>query len=159
MSFPQGLCRPLSGLGLMLLAGCVAEGGPPPTIAVAPQEKPAETNLAGAGLPPLARTVSQDPERLVGLSPNEVNEVLGTPSLRRKENKAELWQFAQGPCILDLHLYPESEGLKVGKYLMRGSRGAKVETKTCLNNMIDSKHRRLPNLSYLNKAWAKAYSG
>jgi hypothetical protein len=148
-----------TGLGLIALAGCVAEGGPPPTTTVAPQEKPAETNVAGAGLPPLARTVSQDPERLVGLSPNEVNEVLGTPSLRRKENKAELWQFAQGPCILDLHLYPESDGLKVGKYLVRGSRGAKVEAKTCLNNMIDTKHRRLPGISYLNTYWTKGRFG
>jgi hypothetical protein len=148
-----------TGLGLIALAGCVAEGGPPPTTTMAPQEKPAEANVAGAGLPPLARAVSQDPERLVGLKPNEINEVLGTPNLRRKENKAELWQFAQGACILDLHLYPESDGLRVGKYLVRGSRGAKVETKTCLNNMIDTKHRRLPNLSYSNRGWVRGHSG
>jgi hypothetical protein len=145
----------VSGFGLLFLVGCVAEGRPPPATTVSPSEKAAETNVAGAGLPPLPKAVSEDPERLIGLAPREVNEVLGTPNLRRKENKAELWQFAQGSCILDLHLYPESDGLRVGKYFVRGSRGVKVETKTCLNNMIDTKYRHLPNLSYLNKGWAE----
>lgn len=46
------------------------------------------------------------PEELVGLNPEEVKQILGTPALVRHDSPAQIWQYRSHDCVLDLFLYP-----------------------------------------------------
>ena len=89
----RGFLRVGLVLALLVLAACAP--APRPQLA---QRLPVVTNLA-PGLPaqpPRANT----PGELVGLSSVEVAGLLGTPSLTRHDDPAEVWQYADGGCVL-----------------------------------------------------------
>ena len=46
------------------------------------------------------------PEELVGLKPEEVKQILGSPALVRHDSPAQIWQYRSRDCVLDLFLYP-----------------------------------------------------
>ena len=46
------------------------------------------------------------PDELIGLTPNGVRDLLGTPSLVRHDLPAQVWQYRTADCVLDLYLYP-----------------------------------------------------
>ena len=94
----RGFLRVGLVLALLVLAACAP--APRPQLA---QRLPVVTNLA-PGLPaqpPRANT----PGELVGLSSVEVAGLLGTPSLTRHDDPAEVWQYADGGCVLLVFLY------------------------------------------------------
>lgn len=51
--------------------------------------------------------VTQTPERLVSLSEHEVTAMFGEPEIRRIEDPAQIWQYRNADCVLDLYLYRE----------------------------------------------------
>jgi len=46
------------------------------------------------------------PDELVGLKPDEVTRLLGSPALIRHDPPAQVWQYRGRDCVLDLFLYP-----------------------------------------------------
>ncbi len=70
-------------LGFALLAGCAAD-----------------PRTGGA-------TASAEPAELLGLDPQRLAALLGDPELRRQEPPAEVWQYRNAACVLDIFFYPE----------------------------------------------------
>lgn len=48
--------------------------------------------------------------RLLGLEPRHIQDLLGTPSLVRREGAAQVMQFKNGNCVLDIFFYEEAPG-------------------------------------------------
>ncbi|MFQ5974073.1 MAG: hypothetical protein ACE5Q3_17235, partial [Alphaproteobacteria bacterium] len=55
--------------------------------------------------PPAPPPIDDNPQQVVGLVPNQVADLLGKPGFVRKEAGAEIWQYRQPECVLDLFLY------------------------------------------------------
>ncbi len=45
---------------------------------------------------------------LLGLKQQELVSLVGAPSLKRRENKAQLWQYAHDRCVLQVFLFDDS---------------------------------------------------
>ena len=48
--------------------------------------------------------------RLVGLTDQEIDTMLGRPTLRRTEHPAQVWQYRGGECVLFLFFYDSDKG-------------------------------------------------
>ncbi len=59
----------------------------------------------------LARTISRrvvpdmQPDQLLGLDPDQLTALLGAADFRRADGPAEIWQYRDETCVLDLFLY------------------------------------------------------
>lgn len=136
---------------LLILGACeskstpVAVSGQSPTApigastapAAEPQPAPpAETAPALAARPPAAAPAA--PTTLVGMSREDVTELLGPPMFRRREMPAEIWQYRATSCTLDLFLYKDAKGdtYKVTHVEARGKNGAKLGPSDCLGRFM-----------------------
>ncbi len=91
----------------------------------------AERAAENAALPK-APPIDDDPNRLIGLEPDELAETLGTPELIRQEAPAEIWQYRIGACVFDIFLYDRRVA-----YLEARDRQAHVlDTRSCLNQLL-----------------------
>lgn len=50
---------------------------------------------------------------LTGMDPAQLIALLGEPDLRRREPPAELWQYRNADCVLDVFLYGEGNRYRV----------------------------------------------
>jgi hypothetical protein len=75
---------------------------PTPALAAVPPESPPPARPEETPLP--------DVSRLIGLKADEVTALLGTPGFRRKDAPAEIWQYGDASCTLDLFLYTDKRG-------------------------------------------------
>ncbi|MFT8245792.1 hypothetical protein [Roseomonas sp. BN140053] len=105
-------------------------GGAPGNIAPTPGEPPVERAAAPgrealAGLP-------RDAAALTGQTPETVLRVLGPPAFRRVEGPAEVWLYQGGGCHLDLVLYAEAGGPRVGWAAARAAGTGRVTETACL---------------------------
>lgn len=97
----------------LVLAGCAATDQPDEApqdqitseeTGEVPEGPPAAPSMPYSGvavLPP----INDDPEQLMGLDRDALNEKLGEPSLIRRDGDAEVWQYRGETCVLDLFLY------------------------------------------------------
>ncbi|MDH3474254.1 MAG: hypothetical protein OEM59_11230 [Rhodospirillales bacterium] len=111
-----------------------AEGAAAPE--AAPGEKTAEDGESRLAALPLEPEVDDDPERLIGLGPNAVHELLGTPELVRRESPAQIWQYRGESCVFDVVLYDEPLGSEVTYVEARDGSGNVGETRACLNQLL-----------------------
>lgn len=60
-----------------------------------------------------------EPEYLVGLDRIGLQRAIGSPSLRRREGNAEVWQYQGKTCVMDVFLYPSesAQGLPQVDYV------------------------------------------
>lgn len=56
-------------------------------------------------------------EKLVGKGPAALRDMLGEPQLLRRDQGAEVWQYAGETCVLFLYLYPNDAGAPVVSYI------------------------------------------
>lgn len=111
---PAQLTAPVGGrrfaaslLGLLWLAACAAPSAPPTETGALPSES--------------ALTVEQlTGRRLTGLGATELLTLLGEPDLRRSDPPAELWQYRDAGCVLELYLYREGDAYRVVRAETRG---------------------------------------
>jgi hypothetical protein len=82
-----------------------------------PGVEPAKSEVTALAVPPIER----EPVRLVGLSPAEVERLLGRPHFVRHDGQAQIWRFANQSCILDLFFYREVAGFAVRHYEFRSA--------------------------------------
>ena len=73
---------------------------------------------------------------LMGLSVPEIITLLGNPQFRRMDAPAELWQYRQNGCILDLFLYSSSAGLAVNHLETRHLKTASGDAQECFAAMV-----------------------
>lgn len=112
-----------------------AEPPPPPEVALTPS--------APDGRAVTAPEVFPDPGDLLGLDGSAVAALLGIPALRRRDPPAELWQYRDEACILDLFLYQDQDGgaHAVTYFEVRGHSVVKVPAKDCLRALIEARRR------------------
>ena len=96
-----------AAIGVHVLAAC----------ALLPRETepeahaPASTSLA-VPVPPVPATkpaAGVHPEFLVGADQHQILDILGEPERREERSPAIAWIYHNGPCRLDLLLYPDLE--------------------------------------------------
>jgi hypothetical protein len=134
-------------VALPLLAACIPAD---PSHAPAPEPAPAPpvasldmVRIEPAARPPTVPSVASPirdereadgppvgPEFLVGLDRTALQRAIGTPTLRRREARAEVWQYQADACVMDAFLYatPESEGVPRVTYVELRRNGVAILT-------------------------------
>ncbi|MBI4968737.1 MAG: hypothetical protein HZC25_11535 [Rhodospirillales bacterium] len=95
-----------------------------------------ETETASIPAPAALPVPAPNPEELVGLASREVAELLGFPQLRRRESPAELWQYANQSCILDLFFSKETEPARVAYVNLRSLNPVKMSRGQCMAELM-----------------------
>ncbi|MFZ0694439.1 MAG: hypothetical protein WAN51_09880 [Alphaproteobacteria bacterium] len=90
-------------------------------------------------------SLGHKPNELVGLSADQVTNLLGKPSFVRHDMPAEVWQYRARDCVLDVFLYPpvKSGGDKehtVLYYELRGKNAQKISGEGCYGALISANH-------------------
>lgn len=155
------------GVVALVLAGCATRT--PATVAASSAPSAAAstsvasdpTSPAGATASPGATVAAAQPAALeaspapadsravdgkdmVGLSPDELQRLLGQPQMVRDETGAEVWQYHAQACVLDLYLYPqEAKGLRVAYLEARDRSAASFATARCVTALM-TERRELP---------------
>ena len=134
---PFGQCQTLPRLrrGLLpvlltvMLAACAAPRQTAPEPAPASSAAPAGTEIdtrRQMAAPMQHALPRPDSKRMMGLNRNDLASLLGSPTLRRADPPAEVWQYRDNVCVLHVFLYqdPISGGYAVTYVdtVQRGSR-------------------------------------
>lgn len=130
---------------LAALAGCADPFGqrpPQPQPHPAPPLDPALTEPAAK--PSAPRPAPEpDPEPpaaavLMGVTPAQVQDILGTPTLVRRENTVQVMQFEAEDCVLDVTLYEEAPGAPFRTQYVEARRrdGTEIAPQDCLATLI-----------------------
>lgn len=119
----------------LLVAACSApsptpETSPEPAPPIQQAPPPAESPPAEITLPPAL----PDSGLLLGLEPRQMQDVLGAPGLVRREGAAQVMQFRDGDCVLDVTFYEESPGgaFRAEHLSSRKTDGAPITPQQCL---------------------------
>jgi hypothetical protein len=112
-----------------LLAACTGvQPGAPRSVATAPATGPTP-----------AAPSPDDVASFNGLSAKDVIAALGTPSYRRHDAPAEIWQYYGQSCVLDLFLYDEHGVQRVAHAEVRGQGGGQSVQGSCLSTLASSR--------------------
>jgi len=78
------------------------------------------------------------PRTLLGLEHHQVMALLGEPSFKRRDDPAQIWQYRDSICILDVFLYrPEGGGAyRVTHVEVRGHGVIKVSDEDCFLRLL-----------------------
>ncbi len=108
----------------------------PPLSMAAPVDK-GERPVLDAGAVP-------GPERLIGLGEDGVAALLGQPAFKRRDPPAQVWQYSDGTCILDIFLYREGgdRSYTVAHVAARGRNVAAVSRRDCFLELLKDKQRK-----------------
>ncbi len=79
-------------------------------------------------------------DELVGLAPAAVAAYLGPPGFKRRDDPAEIWQYAAGSCFLDLFFYKRGDGFTVTHFEARGKSVVKVSADDCLRDLFKTRN-------------------
>lgn len=134
LSHPRTLALLAMLLGGLLLGACETTDE-----AASTGDEAAAAEGEVAALPPEPEPepeIDDDPEQLIGLGPNEVHDLLGTPALVRREAPAQVWQYLGESCVFDVILYEEPEGNRVDYVEARDGSGNKDEARACLRQLL-----------------------
>ena len=114
-------------LGLTVLAACAETGG----------------MGLGTGVPRDAATAPAKPKRtgpapteaaLMGKQGSDIENLLGAPTLLRREDGAQVWQYAGERCVLLLYLYQQTDSAYRVSYLEARPRpGGASDVAACLS--------------------------
>lgn len=90
-------------------------------------------------------SLGHKPNELVGLSADQVTNLLGKPSFVRHDTPAEVWQYRAHDCVLDIFLYPpvKTGGDKehtVLYYELRSKNAQKISGEGCYGALISANH-------------------
>ncbi len=81
-----------------------------------------------------------DPETLIGYDNRALEGLLGLPSFTRQDPPAELWQYRNDVCTLDLFLYETaSGGHSVEHYEFRETGKSREAAEQCLRSIIEKR--------------------
>jgi hypothetical protein len=140
MALPRPfLLRLCAVLLLSGIAACARTDAPPTTA-------DAETEAEGDEAAGARKT--EEPEALptlhdmIGLDREQVTALLGTPTFRRLDTPADLWQYGNRECILDLFLYRVRNGtaFKVTHADVRTVNGTALTKDACFKGLVKKHH-------------------
>ena len=113
-------------------AALPAPTGPVPTI---PLAKPAPP------VPAIDPKSLPTPQRMVGMTPDELTRLLGEPRFKRRDDPAEIWQYKGERCFLDIFLYRDKGRTEVSYVDVRGTTVVKVPGEECVLDVLTTKAR------------------
>jgi hypothetical protein len=88
---------------------------------------------------PAAPILSGDPASFIGLGGADLSRTLGEPKQVRKDEPAEVWQYAGADCVVDFYLYQAaSGGLSVAYLEARDQTAAVTPTDRCVRSLMQS---------------------
>jgi hypothetical protein len=122
-------------------ATAAAQGSPPAASAQqaaqpAPAPQQAKKPDAPVAALPRVPVIDDNPERLMGLSPNGVAKLLGTPALVRREPPAEIWQYRGASCVFDVFLYENAGAQRVTYLEARDQKARRIVLKGCFGELL-----------------------
>ncbi|MDA0339937.1 MAG: hypothetical protein O2910_08935 [Proteobacteria bacterium] len=80
------------------------------------QEVPVETVPADSAT--MSGPIPMATDELIGLTPVELRQLLGEPTLMRQDPPAQIWQYAADICVMHVFLYlPDDGGQRRGTYV------------------------------------------
>jgi hypothetical protein len=130
----EGAARPLRPASIIVVLFCLAgcAGG---YHATAPQgaaaSSSAYTSVNGTAAP----------DDLTGLEGSALQRLLGTPGLVRKDYPAEVWQYRNPSCVLDIYLYPDHDRLTVAHAEARAPKITGDPLAACVTQFAQSRQK------------------
>ena len=100
---------------------------------VLPLETPA---VADHQLAALGADSLPGPEGLIGLERDVLSALLGPPSFTRRDPPAEVWQYGDRTCFLDVFLYETAGALTVAHVEVRSRSVVQVSDKDCFLRLL-----------------------
>jgi hypothetical protein len=97
--------------------------------------------LAASSTPSLVAASLAPPSDLVGLDGPELEHLLGAPGLVRRDYPAEVWQYRNPACVLDVYLYPDHDRLTVTHAEARASVLAGDALSPCIAKFAELRHK------------------
>jgi hypothetical protein len=134
------VCRAccLSALTFSVLTACAQSKTDPAALALQ-TETSAGSSVPSqiASLPPQSQPLPTLHD-MIGLDRDQITALFGTPHFRRRDKPADLWQYSNQKCALDLFLYRIRDGVlyKVTHAEVRTLNGAKMAKPACFKNLI-----------------------
>ncbi len=76
---------------------------------------------------------------IINKSPQEIMALFGSPVLKRSDPPAELWQFHQADCVVDIFFYSRThqQPLRATHVIARSRAGIAADTDLCLSHLIN----------------------
>jgi hypothetical protein len=104
---------------------------PPSSVPAAPP--PRKPELDGA-----------KPVNLIGLGPDAVTDLIGTPTEVREEPPATVWVYDRGDCRLEVFFYMDmqSESLRSLAIDVKGNVASEVQKQSCLARVLSQREHR-----------------
>lgn len=124
---------------------CAAPASQQTPAASSPMEEPESALEADPAQPeempvePVQESLpSHTPDDLIGLEPKAIQDLLGPVSLKRWEGDAQVMQFANGQCVMDIYFYEAFPGgaFQASYLSARTPTGADVDAASCLTSLL-----------------------
>jgi hypothetical protein len=86
------------------------------------------------------------PDELLGLSADELTGLLGPADFTRNDGPAEIWQFRNSECVLDVFLYrdPARGGYRVEHVQTRDRGLVRAADQSCVADLLRARRPPLP---------------
>ena len=86
---------------------------------------------------------SAPPANLTGLEPVALQHLFGEPGLVRKDYPAEVWQYRNPSCVLDIYLYPDHDRLTVAHAEARAPKVTGDPLSACIAQFTQSRQKSM----------------
>jgi hypothetical protein len=80
---------------------------------------------------------------LLGANPTKLEQWLGKPGLVRLDDPAQVWQYRAQGCVVDVYLYPSSDGMAVSHAEARSQKYTGDPINPCLAVLSQSRHKAI----------------
>ena len=102
-------------------------------------------SAATADSPPDAQPADFTPTagNLLGANPTKLEQWLGKPGMVRLDDPAQVWQYRGQGCVVDVYLYPGSDGMAVSHAEARSQKYTGDPINPCLAVLSQSRHKAI----------------
>ncbi|HEY4077802.1 MAG TPA: hypothetical protein VGM26_12810 [Rhizomicrobium sp.] len=122
------------------------EAAAPPPPSITPSPRPKKPMREARQVPekpaPEIRALRVDPNQLIGLDPNGVQKLLGTPAKVRNDDLSREWVYASPGCSFRVFFYPNlnAASFRVLKYGINGENGELLDASdVCVRRILTAK--------------------
>ncbi|MBX7147110.1 MAG: hypothetical protein K1X44_07365 [Alphaproteobacteria bacterium] len=84
-------------------------------------------------------SLSENPQNIIGIDQEKVKNLLGEPFLVKRDPPAEVWQYKNDQCILDLFLYEQSSIYRVLYIETRTPKAETIAAPMCFKSIFSKK--------------------
>lgn len=77
----------------------------------------------------------------MGANPTKLEQWLGKPGMVRLDDPAQVWQYRAQGCVVDVYLYPSSDGMAVSHAEARSQKYTGDPINPCLAALSQSRHK------------------